>query len=166
MWPEKPARVTFGARVLAALVWPHVMRAPPPCPSCSAVILGDTRPKVCRWDKNRGYQHGQMDSWPRWSSELSSIPLTWDEQLERERMKATGQTEMERLQPMAMAAQLGIPVPQALAAHLGGIQALEAMKAEPQVICADGHANRPGARFCDLCGTSMQVTAETEASVA
>lgn len=122
------------------------------CPSCSAVILGDTRPKVCRWDKTRGYQHGQMDSWPGWSSELSSIPLTWDEQLEGERMKATGQTEMERLQPMAMAAQLGIPVPQALAAHLGGIQALEAMKAEPQVICADGHANRPGARFCDLCG--------------
>jgi hypothetical protein len=75
-------------------------------------------------------------------------------------MKQSGQTELERLQAMAMAAQLGIPVPQALAASLGGIRALEEMKAEPQVLCPDGHSNRPGARFCDLCGASMQVAAE------
>jgi hypothetical protein len=131
------------------------------CEKCSAVLLGHTRPKVCRWSKERGYQHGQLDGWSGWAAAVQDIPLTYDEQLERERMKATGQTELERLQAMSMAATLGIAVPQALAASLGGVQALEDMRA--QVLCPDGHANRPGARFCDLCGLSMQVAAELEA---
>lgn len=129
------------------------------CPQCEGVIMGHTRPKVCRWTKERGYQYHQLDPWPGWASSITDIPLTFDEQLERERVKATGQTELERLQAMAMAAQLGIPVPQALASALGGVRALEEMRGDPQVLCPDGHVNRPGARFCDLCGTSMKVTA-------
>lgn len=135
------------------------------CPQCEGVILGHTRPKVCKWTPDRGYQYHQLDPWPGWAAALQDIPLTFDEQLERDRMKQTGQTELERLQAMAMAAQLGIPVPQALAASLGGIQALDQLKSEPQVICPDGHSNRPGARFCDLCGASMQApAAELESS--
>jgi len=129
------------------------------CEKCSAVILGHTRPRTCMWTKERGYVYGQLDPWPGWASSVQDVPLTFDEQLERDRMKATGQTELERLQAMAMAAQLGIPVPQALAASLGGVRALEAMKDHPQTLCPDGHGNRPGARFCDLCGASMQVAA-------
>jgi hypothetical protein len=67
---------------------------------------------------------------------------------------------------MTMAHQLGIPVPEALAAPLGGVRALEELRADPQVICPQGHANRPGARFCDLCGTSMQAPDSGEANAA
>ena len=130
------------------------------CGKCSAVVLGHGRPKVWGWSKERGYMPGQADVWPGWSSSITDIPLTFDEQLERDRVKSTGQNELERLQALAMAAQLGIPVPQALATSLGGIRALEELRSDPQIICPDGHSNRPGARFCDLCGCSMQVPVE------
>lgn len=136
------------------------------CEACSAVVLGHSRPKVWKWGgRERGYMQGQLDTWPGWSATVQDIPLTFDEQLERDRTRQTGQTELERIQAMALAAQLGIPVPQALAASLGGIRELEQMRAEPQTLCPDGHSNRPGAKFCDLCGVSMQVTAETAVSV-
>lgn len=139
------------------------------CPQCTAVVLGHNRPRVWKWSKERGYSAGHMDGWSEWSATLQDIPLTPDEQLERDRTRSTGQTELERLQAMAIAAQLGIPVPQALATSLGGVRALEELRSDPQVICAGGHANRPGARFCDLCGVSMQAPAEpalTEVSAA
>jgi hypothetical protein len=136
------------------------------CEKCSAVVLGHSRPKVCKWSREYGYRHGQLDPWPGWASAVADIPLTFDEQLERDRMKQSGQTELERLQAMSMASQLGIPVPQALAASLGGIRALEEMKDNPQVLCPDGHANRPGAKFCDVCGVSMRAPGRPEASAA
>jgi hypothetical protein len=129
------------------------------CPKCQGVILGHTRAKVCKWTKERGYQYHQLDPWPGWASSITDIPLTYDELLERERMKQDGKTEMERLSAAAMAYQLGIPIPQALQASLGGVRAFDDLKGEPQVICPEGHSNRPGARFCDLCGASMKVTA-------
>jgi hypothetical protein len=117
------------------------------CEKCSAVVLGHSRPKVTKWlDKTRGYQRGQLD-----------IPLTYDEQLERERVKATGQSQMEQLTALSLAKTMGIEVPGALASMLGGTRALEELQSDPQVICPQGHANRAGARFCDLCGVSMQV---------
>lgn len=127
------------------------------CPQCSAAVLGHNRPKVVGWSKERGYMPGQADLWPGWSATLQDIPLTFDEQLGREHTRQTGQTELERLQAMALAKTMGIPVPQALATSLGGVQALAELQDAPQVICSQGHANRPGARFCDLCGASMQV---------
>jgi hypothetical protein len=133
------------------------------CEKCAPVVLGHTRPKVWGWSKERGYHSGLLATWPGWAGTMTDIPLTHDEQLERTRLKQSGQTELERLQAMAMAAQLGIPVPQALATSLGGVRELEALKAEPQTLCPDGHSNRAGARFCDLCGASMQVPAAAEA---
>jgi hypothetical protein len=67
---------------------------------------------------------------------------------------------------MALAKTMGIPVPQALATSLGGVQALAELEDTPQVICPQGHSNRSGAKFCDLCGTSMQVPGGPEASAA
>jgi hypothetical protein len=136
------------------------------CDQCAAVVLGHTRPKVWKWKEGIGHQQGQLDNWDGWASTITDIPLTPTELLERDRTKRTGQTELERLQAMTMAHQLGIPVPEALAASLGGVRALEEMRADPQVICSAGHANRPGARFCDLCGTSMQAPGAEEASAA
>jgi hypothetical protein len=136
------------------------------CPKCTAVVLGHNRPRVWKWSKERGYSAGHADNWAEWTASITDIPLTPDEQLERDRTKSTGQTELERLQAMAIAAQLGIPVPQALATSLGGVRALEELRSDPQVICPDGHANRPGARFCDICGTSMQVPAEAAVNAA
>jgi hypothetical protein len=136
------------------------------CPQCSAVVLGHNRPKVWKWSAERGYSAGHTDTWSEWSATLQDIPLTPDEAVERDRTRSTGQTELERLQAMAIAAQLGIPVPQALATSLGGVRALEELRSDPQVICAGGHANRPGARFCDLCGVSMQAPAGQAVSAA
>lgn len=127
------------------------------CDKCSAAVLGHDRPKVVGWSKERGYMPGQLDVWSGWSATLQDIPMTFDERLERDRTRQTGQTELERLQAMALAKTMGIPVPQALATSLGGVQALAELQDAPQVICSQGHANRPGARFCDLCGASMQV---------
>ena len=134
------------------------------CEQCAGVVLGTSRPKVCKWTPEHGYRYGQTDPWPGWATAIQDIPLTFDEQLARDRGKRDGQTELEQLQALAMAKQLGIAVPQALANSLGGIRALEDLKAEPQALCPDGHSNRAGARFCDLCGTSMQVLAETAVS--
>jgi hypothetical protein len=128
------------------------------CPECSTVVLGHNRPKVTKWlDKTRGYQRGQLDGWPGWSATVSEIPLTYDEQLQRDRDKRTGQSQMEQLTALSMAKQMGIEVPGALASMLGGVQALAELQEAPQVICRDGHSNRAGARFCDTCATSMQV---------
>ena len=127
------------------------------------MVLGHTRAKVVKIIEGRGLVNGQLDPWPGWSATVSDIPLTFDEQLSRDRTKKDGQTELERLQAMAMTAQLGIPLPSALATSLGGIRELEALKAEPQTLCPDGHANRAGSRFCDGCGVSMQVPVAAEA---
>jgi hypothetical protein len=128
------------------------------CEQCSATVLGHSRPKVWKWlDRDRGYQRGQLDTWPGWSATLSDLPLSHDEQLDRDRVKRTGQSQMEQLTALSMAKTMGIEIPGALASMLGGAAALAELQEAPQVICPEGHANRPGARFCDLCGTSMQV---------
>lgn len=127
------------------------------CEPCAQAVLGTNRPRKWGWTAERGYHQGVPDVWPGWASTVQDIPATFDEELARDRTKRDGQTELERLQAMSMAATLGIPVPQALATSLGGIRALEDLKDEPQTLCPDGHSNRPGARFCDLCGISMQV---------
>lgn len=136
------------------------------CERCAAVVLGHNRPRVLKWKDGIGHQKNQLDGWDGWTSVISDIPLTPDELLARDRRMRTGETEMQRLSALAMAHQLGIPVPEALAASLGGVRALEEMRADPQVICPSGHSNRPGAHFCDLCGTSMQVQPAGEASAA
>jgi hypothetical protein len=136
------------------------------CEQCEAAVLGHNRPRVWKWREGRGYQQGQLDNWDGWAAALQDVPLTPDEEIERDRVHQTGRTELERLQAMAMANQLGIPVPEALASSLGGVRALEEMRADPQVICPLGHSNRVGAKFCDLCGTSMQAPAGPEASAA
>jgi hypothetical protein len=132
------------------------------CPACSAVVLGENRAKVWGWSKERGYMPGQADVWLGWSATIQNIPPTFDERLERDRTKQSGQSELERLQAMALAKTMGIPVPQALATSLGGVQALAELEEVPQLLCQQGHSNRAGARFCDTCATSMQVTGDPE----
>jgi hypothetical protein len=135
------------------------------CDKCAAVVLGHNRPRVLKWKEGIGHQKNQLDGWDGWASVITDIPLTPDELLERDRMKRGSESEMQRLSALAMCSQLGIPVPQSLATALGGVAALEQMRGEPQVICPQGHSNPAGARFCNLCGTSMAPPAE-EASAA
>jgi len=136
------------------------------CDQCAGVVLGHTRSKVIKHIEGRGPVRDLLDTWPGWAGTISDIPLTTDEQLARDRQKKDAGTELERLQALAMAKQVGIPVPQALASALGGAGVLEDLKGEAQTLCPDGHANRPGARFCDLCGVSMRAPGGPEASAA
>jgi hypothetical protein len=136
------------------------------CDKCAGVVLGHNRPRVVKWKEGIGHQKNQLDNWDGWTSVISDIPLTPDELLERDGVKRTGESDMQRLSALAMCHQLDIPLPQSLATALGGIRALEEMRGEPQVVCAQGHSNRAGARFCDLCGTSMQAPEAEEATAA
>jgi len=136
------------------------------CEQCASAVLGHNRPRVLKWKEGIGHQKNQLDTWDGWTSVVTDIPRTPDELLELDRVKRTGESDMQRLSALAMCQQLGIAIPQSLAASLGGMRALEEMRGEPQVICSAGHANRAGARFCDLCGTSMQAPEAEEASAA
>jgi hypothetical protein len=93
-----------------------------------------------------------------WSSTAIEIPETYDEKVARERNEKTGKMDMDRQMAEALISlgPLG-QLPQALAQLL---QPLLAATAQPaalagQLECPSGHAQAPGAKFCNECGAAM-----------
>jgi hypothetical protein len=96
---------------------------------------------------------------PLWAPTVTTIPETPDEAATREDAEKRGQIEQAKnttaaLQDLANLKDLPQALSQALLVAFGGQnpQAVE----EPQLLCKNGHANKPTGRFCAECGTSLK----------
>ncbi len=130
------------------------------CPPCEAYLRGDRKPKILKYHVNP--QTGQAvrqeriaDSDPMWSSTPDSIPLTPDEERTNKTRTERGRMQIEMLQALAAIRATGINVP-AEALYLLESELPEGVL-KGTVVCAQGHDNAAGVKFCSECGTPMNV---------
>ncbi len=90
----------------------------------------------------------------RWVKHVADIPPTFDEQKALERFKTQGKADKDALMVLAMSRMAGISaaeIPPTLTKMLSGLPA----HVPGVVVCAAGHDNMPGSRFCRECGAPM-----------
>ena len=132
------------------------------CPPCEAYLRGDRKPKklVYQINKNTGQtvrQERVADADPMWGSTPDTIPLTPDEERTNTTRSERGAMQIQMLQALAAIRQTGIDVPP---------EALWLLEREiPEgvlkgtILCAEGHDNAAGVKFCSECGVAMNVKA-------
>ena len=130
------------------------------CPPCEAYLRGDRKPKILKYQINA--QTGQAvrqeriaDADPMWSSTPDTIPLTPDEERTNKTRTERGRMQIEMLQALAAIRATGINVP-AEALYLLESELPEGVL-KGTVVCAQGHDNAAGVKFCSECGTPMNV---------
>ena len=128
------------------------------CPACESALKGDRRPKKLQYhiDAKTGQSVRQeriADGDPAWSSSPDTTPLTPDEDRTNTTRQERGRMQIEMIQALAAMRSTGIQVPP---------EALWLLEREiPEgvlkgtVLCASGHDNVAGAKFCAECGTSI-----------
>ena len=128
------------------------------CPKCESVLRGDGKQKILRYhiDPKTGQtvrQERVADSDPMWSSTPDTIPLTPDEDRTNTTRQERGRMQIEMIQALAAMRATGIQVPP---------EAMWLLEREiPEgvlrgtVVCAEGHDNAAGTKFCSECGISM-----------
>ena len=97
---------------------------------------------------------------PLWSSTVSEIPETHDEQSDREDWAKRGAHDLQYIQAMAAAKQVGLEIPETMIRALMG-KGSNIFPASGEMICRNDHANPPGMDFCGKCGVSMREAAPT-----
>jgi len=128
------------------------------CEPCESYLRGDRKPKILKYqiDKNTGQsirQERVPDADSMWSSTPDTIPLTPDEERVNSTRQERGRMQIEMIQALAAMRATGIQVPP---------EAMWLLEREiPEgvlrgtVVCAQGHDNAAGAKFCAECGMSM-----------
>lgn len=128
------------------------------CPPCESFLRGDRKQKILKYhvDPKTGQSVRQeriADGDPMWSSTPDSIPLTPDEDRTNTTRSERGRMQIEMIQALAAMRSTGIQVPP---------EALWLLEREiPEgvlkgtVVCASGHDNAAGVKFCSECGMSM-----------
>ena len=129
------------------------------CPEhCEPYLRGDRRQKklVYQIDAKTGQtvrQERVADSDPMWSSTPDTVPLTPDEERTNTTRQERGRMQIEMIQALAAMRATGIQVPP---------EAMWLLEREiPEgvlrgtVVCANGHDNAAGAKFCSECAVSM-----------
>lgn len=128
------------------------------CPPCEAYLKGDRKPRILKYhiDAKTGQSVRQeriADSDSLWSSTPDTIPLTPDEDRTNTTRQERGRMQIEMIQALAAMRSTGIQVP---------AEALWLLEREiPEgvlrgtVVCAEGHDNAAGVKFCGECGISM-----------
>ena len=121
------------------------------CPPCESFLMGDRKQKILKYhiDAKTGQSVRQeriADASPMWSSTPDTIPLTPDEDRTNTTRQERGRMQIEMLQALAAMRSTGIQVPP---------EALWLLEREiPEgvlkgtVVCAEGHDNAAGAKFC------------------
>ena len=132
------------------------------CAPCEAYLKGDRKQKILKYhiDKTTGQairQERVADADDRWGSTPDTIPLTPDEAATNATRTERGRMQIEMLQALASIRATGINVPP---------EALYLLERElPEgvlrgtVVCAAGHDNAAGVKFCSECGIGMNVKA-------
>ena len=126
---------------------------------CEGYLRGDLKDRIIRTipgDKEQGIP-GRMehiaDADPHWSTTPEGIPPTPDE-LHINKIRAKkGDEELSRLQALIAAKAAGINVPPNAMWLLE--QTFDPRVIKGTVVCADGHENAAGAKFCNTCGMKM-----------
>ncbi len=128
------------------------------CPPCESFLKGDRKQKILKYhiDAKTGQSVRQeriADADPMWSSTPDTIPLTPDEDRTNTTRQERGRMQIEMIQALAAMRSTGVQVPP---------EALWLLEREiPEgvlkgtVVCAEGHDNAAGVKFCSECGMSM-----------
>ena len=129
------------------------------CPPCEGYLRGDGKPKLIKnipADKEAGLP-GRMehvpDSHPQWSNTPEGVPPTPDEQHVNKIRTERGAHELQMLQALIAAKGAGMAIPDNAMWLLE--QNFDPRLIHGKVICANGHDNTAGAKFCSTCGTDM-----------
>ena len=128
------------------------------CGPCESYLKGDRKPRILKYqiDSKTGQtvrQERVADADPMFSSTPDTIPLTPDEERTNTTRTERGRMQIEMLQALAAIRSSGINVP-AEALYLLERELPEGVL-RGTVVCAEGHDNAAGARFCAECGISM-----------
>jgi hypothetical protein len=129
------------------------------CPDhCEPYLRGDRRQKklVYQIDSKTGQtvrQERVADADPMFSSSPDSIPLTPDEERTNSTRQERGRMQIEMIQALAAMRSTGIQVP-AEAMWLLEREIPEGVL-RGTIVCANGHDNAAGAKFCSECAVSM-----------
>ena len=138
------------------------------CPDgCESYLRGEKKAKVIQvipGDKDRGIP-SQMkhvaDSDPHWSTTPEGVPQTPDERQVHRVRSEQGQRQLETLSAFAALKQANVTIPaqaqwvvdkilEEIAQREMGSLAIQGV-----MVCASGHENAPGAKFCNSCGLKM-----------
>ena len=129
------------------------------CPPCEGYLRGDGKPKLIKnipADKEAGLP-GRMehvpDSNPQWSNTPEGVPPTPDEQHVNKIRTERGAHELQMLQALIAAKGAGMAIPDNAMWLLE--QNFDPRLIHGKVICANGHDNTAGAKFCSTCGCDM-----------
>ena len=129
------------------------------CPDhCEPYLKGERKQKILKYHLNP--QTGQAvrqervaDADPMFGSSPDTIPLTPDEERTNATRTERGRMQIEMIQALAAMRAAGIQVP-AEAMWLLEREIPEGVL-KGTVVCADGHDNAAGTKFCSECGISM-----------
>lgn len=126
------------------------------CPPCEAYLRGDRKPKILKHKIEGGRVVAQdrvPDADPMWSSTPETIPLTPDEERTNAIRSERGAQQIQMIQALAALRSTGIDVPPEAMWLLE--RELPAGVLKGTVVCASGHDNQAGVKFCGECGISM-----------
>lgn len=137
------------------------------CQPCENYLRGANKPKLLKTtpgDPKLGLpakQERVADCDPHWGSTPESVPLTPDEQASNAVREQRGRQQIELIQALAALRASGINVPAEAAWLLD--RELPASLIKGSIVCANGHDNVAGAKFCSECAISMNSQGEIEA---
>lgn len=129
------------------------------CASCESYLRGDGKPKVIKvipGDKENNIPSRMehvIDAHPQWSNTPEGVPPTPDEQHVNKIRTERGSHELQMLQALIAAKNAGMAIPDNAMWLLE--QNFDPRLIHGKVICANGHDNTAGAKFCSTCGTNM-----------
>ena len=133
------------------------------CPECTSHLRGDRRDKVIRnihGDKELNIPSRMEhipDADPQWSNTPEGVPLTPDEQHVNKIRAERGNQQLQQLQALAALRSAGLQLPPEAMWLLESNFDSRIIKGS--MICADGHENPAGTKFCGECGMSMDALA-------
>jgi hypothetical protein len=139
------------------------------CDRCCSYLSGYGRPKILKvtpGDVKAGIlpvQERVADSDPQWSSVPDAIPMTPDEIRSDRHFRETAQLQINAMNALGTAMANGLSIPPEMM-YLLRKQLPPEMLIQGSVMCAKGHDNAPGSKFCAECGMSMDARAEIEPS--
>jgi hypothetical protein len=129
------------------------------CNPCESSLRGDGKPKIIKvipGDKEQGIPSRMehvADSDPHWSTTPEGIPATPDEQHVNKIRAERGTQQLQQLSALAALQQAGLKIPDEAFWLLS--QNFDQRIIKGTTICANGHDNPGGVKFCGECGMPM-----------
>ena len=131
------------------------------CEPCEAFLSGARKPRILKYqiDSKTGqttHQQRVADADPAWSSTLATVPLTPDQEKTYHLQIERGEQQLRALESIATLSKAGVDFrsrPDVL--FYLREQELPESLLQGAMVCANGHENAPGLKFCGECGISM-----------